>query len=139
MDIWDYDRFTGALLGKSVADPDPEFDGNWLIPAFATTVRPPFVPPGCVAVFNGGPSGQGSWRIELKSNERDICARSVSQIAYLATVIDECRRRTGSDIETAKRIVLEAAATTVEQLDNEGLRAEAGALLQDIIGARRAN
>src|ERR1700730_12863866 len=65
MDIWDYDRKTGVLLGLSAADPNPEDPGAWLIPAFSTTVRPPLVPEGCVAIFNGGLSAVGEWRIEM--------------------------------------------------------------------------
>jgi len=41
MDIWDYDRKTRVLLGRSAADPNPEEPGAWLIPAYATTIRPP--------------------------------------------------------------------------------------------------
>jgi hypothetical protein len=40
MDIWDYDRKTGVLLGRSAADPNPQEAGAWLIPAWATTIRP---------------------------------------------------------------------------------------------------
>ena len=138
MDIWDYDRSTGELLGRSVADQDPEREGSWLIPAFATTTRPPFVPPGCTVVFDGGLTGQGSWRIELKTDE-DIRQRLLPQVAHLAVVIDECCKNGDLDQETAVRLVLDAAKETVERLDSEGLRAEAFALLQDLLGARRAN
>lgn len=65
MDIWDYNRTTGMLLGRSAADLNPEQPGAWLIPAYATTIRPPFVPEGCVAIFDGGLSAVGEWRIEL--------------------------------------------------------------------------
>ena len=68
MDIWDYDRKTGALLGRSAADPNPEEPGVWLIPAYATTIRPPAVPEGCLAIFNGGLSAVGEWRIELATD-----------------------------------------------------------------------
>ena len=69
MDIWDYDRKTGALLGRSAADPNPEEPGVWLIPAYATTIRPPAVPEGCLAIFNGGLSAVGEWRIELAADQ----------------------------------------------------------------------
>jgi len=36
---------------------------------YATTIRPPFVPEGCVAIFNGGLSAVGEWRIELAANQ----------------------------------------------------------------------
>ncbi|MGY4414886.1 hypothetical protein ACVWW4_006622 [Bradyrhizobium sp. LB7.1] len=138
MDIWDYDRSSGALLGQSVADPDPEREGNWLIPAYATTIRPPFVPPGCVAIFDGGLSGKGAWRIELKAVD-DIRHRLAPQIAHLAIVIDECCRDADLDCETATRTVLEAAKETVEWLDTQGVRADAIAILEDMLGSRRPN
>jgi hypothetical protein len=65
MEIWDYDRRTGVLIGRSFADPCPIEKGAWHIPAFATTKRPPIVPPGCIAVFDGGLSAVGDWRIEM--------------------------------------------------------------------------
>ena len=72
MDIWDYDRRTGVLLGRGIADPNPENPGAWLIPAYATTIRPPFVPDGCVAIFDGGLSAIGEWRIELIVGQPDV-------------------------------------------------------------------
>ena len=74
MEIWGYDRKTGVLLGRSAADPNPEEPGNWLIPAYATTIRPPSVPEGCVAIFNGGLSAEGEWRIELVEFVGKECA-----------------------------------------------------------------
>ena len=68
MDIWDYDRKTGVLIGQSAADPNPEEPGAWLVPAYATAIRPPFVPEGCVAIFNGVLSAVGEWRIELAAD-----------------------------------------------------------------------
>ncbi|MBR0741238.1 hypothetical protein JQ581_30335 [Bradyrhizobium liaoningense] len=138
MEIWEYDSVTGALLGQSAADPDPEREGNWLIPAFATGIRPPFVPPGCIAVFDGGLTGQGSWRIELKDDE-NIRRRLAPRIADLCAVIDDCCRNADLDRETTVRLVLEAAKETVERLEAGGLRADAIALLQDILGVQRVN
>ncbi len=48
---------------------DPDAPGAWLIPAYATTIRPPTVPEGCVAIFNGGLSAVGEWRIELAADQ----------------------------------------------------------------------
>ncbi|UWU83153.1 hypothetical protein N2605_26900 [Bradyrhizobium yuanmingense] len=127
MEIWDYDRVTGALLGQSVADPDPEQGGRWLIPLS----RPRSV--------DGGLAGHGSWRIELKSNE-DIRQRLAPQLAYLAAVIGEWWQRAGLDRETATNLVLETAETTIKQVtDDEELHAETRALVKDILGSQRAN
>lgn len=76
-----------------------------LIPAYATTIRPPFVLRGCIAIFDGGLSGQGSWRIELKAVD-DIRQHMAPQLAHLAAVIDECRRNADLDHATATRLVL---------------------------------
>jgi hypothetical protein len=138
VNIWDYDRSTGELLGQNVADPDPEREGGWLIPAFSTKIRPPVVSPGCVAVFDGGLSGEGSWRVELKVND-DARQRALPHVARLATVINRCFRSDDLDRETATRLILEAAATTVKRLDDEGLRTDAIALTQDMLGTQRAN
>lgn len=139
MDIWDYDRVTGALLGQGAADEDPERNGGWLLPAFATTIRPPFVPAGCVAIFDGGLSGQGSWRIELKAVD-DIRQRLSPELALLVTSIDEICRRADLDHAIATRLVVDAAEATIGRVsDSEELRAEAGALLQEVLGAQRVN
>jgi hypothetical protein len=138
MDIWHYDRSTGVLLDSDFAAPNPVADGEFLIPAYATTIRPPFAPPGCVAIFDGGLGGHGSWRIELKV-EDDIRRRLAPRIVNLGVVIDDCCRNAGLDREAAVRLVLEAAKEMVEWLDAEGLRAGAVALLEDMLGTRRPN
>src|ERR1700680_2001429 len=80
MDIWDYDRKTGVLLGRGRACANPEDPGNLVLPAYATTIRPPPVPEGCVAIFNGGLSAVGEWRIELDAGQ----ATMLGQPAYEA-------------------------------------------------------
>ncbi|WP_091886229.1 hypothetical protein [Bradyrhizobium sp. Rc2d] len=97
------------------------------------------MPPGCVAVFDGGLTGQGSWRIELKSSD-DIRQRLAPQLADLATVIGECCQHAGLDQEIATSLVLETAEATIKHVtDDEAVRAEARALVQDILGFQRIN
>lgn len=53
MDIWNYDRATGELIGQSVADPNPLEPGNWLLPAHSTATAPPERQAGQAIVFAG--------------------------------------------------------------------------------------
>ena len=55
MQIFHYNPDNGEFLGVGKADPDPLEQGNWLIPAHATTVAPPAVTlPDTVARFQNG-------------------------------------------------------------------------------------
>lgn len=40
MKIYNYDSHTGQYVGESFADQDPLVQGNWLVPAHATTIEP---------------------------------------------------------------------------------------------------
>jgi hypothetical protein len=71
MQVFNYHRITGEFLSAEEADPSPMEPGVWLIPAYATTERPPFIPNGCVALFNGGGRAVGEWRIELSPSGAD--------------------------------------------------------------------
>jgi hypothetical protein len=51
MKIYNYDRVTGLYTGGSLADQNPLEPGNWLIPAYATTVEPPAPQDGKVILF----------------------------------------------------------------------------------------
>lgn len=53
MDIWHYHPGDGQLLGQGRADPNPVEPGNWLLPAWATTIAPPPIDAGERAHFNG--------------------------------------------------------------------------------------
>lgn len=137
MDIWDYDRATGVLLGQSTADPDPEREGEWLIPAYATTARPPFVPPGCVAVFDGGLAGQGEWRLELKAVDPRYVA--LPEYATLARLIGAYIKSPGIDHDTAKQRTLAVAEllnSTIEQQTDLELRADMQALYAPLLAQR---
>jgi len=68
MDIWTT-TVRRARFSTKRCRSNPEDSGAWLIPAYATTIRPPTVPEGCVAIFNGGLAAVGEWRIELAANQ----------------------------------------------------------------------
>ena len=54
MDIYHYDRETGAYLRPGVADRDPRSPARFIIPANATTVAPPPAEEHSVRVFRDG-------------------------------------------------------------------------------------
>lgn len=55
MDIYHYHPTTSEYLGTGNADPDPLEPGNWLVPGFATTTKPPAdIPADHAAVFKTG-------------------------------------------------------------------------------------
>lgn len=53
MKIYNYHPLTKEFLSEGIADADPLVEGNWLIPAHATTVPAPGVQSGYVPVFDG--------------------------------------------------------------------------------------
>lgn len=63
MQIYHYNPVTNELIGSGVADPDPLEKDSWLIPAHATTTKPPTLSANQEAVFNGN-----KW--EVKSDYR---------------------------------------------------------------------
>lgn len=58
--IYHYDRTTGVYMPRKFSDghphnfalPSPAEPGEWIVPAFATTVEPPEAPVGMLAVFD---------------------------------------------------------------------------------------
>ena len=64
MKIYHYDKQTRAYVGEDLADPNPLEEGEFLIPACATPIKPPEVETDQVAVFLDG----GGWTI--KSDHR---------------------------------------------------------------------
>jgi hypothetical protein len=128
MDIWDYDRKTGVLLGRSAADPNPEEPGNWIIPAYATTVRPPFVPEGCVAIFNGGLRADGEWRIELAYDQ--ICGLGPKERAALSALINSYVGDR-KDREGVRRAVMAATEDLIDRAAITGLPTADLMLLRD--------
>lgn len=59
MKIYNYIPFENIFSGESDANPDPLNSGQFLIPAFATTVKPPFFGPDEQAYWNGS-----AWEIQ---------------------------------------------------------------------------
>ncbi|QJT10220.1 hypothetical protein [Oceanidesulfovibrio marinus] len=53
MQIYHYDRDTGAYLGPSLADESPLEPGVFILPAHATKIEPPETDSGDTAVWNG--------------------------------------------------------------------------------------
>lgn len=53
MKIYNYHADSGQLIGDSIADADPLHEGQWLIPAHATTIAPPETKYKQFAAFNG--------------------------------------------------------------------------------------
>lgn len=53
MQVYNYDSRTSVYIGASDADLDPVTGSEWLVPAFATTKRPPARIDGKNIVFNG--------------------------------------------------------------------------------------
>lgn len=53
MTIYHYHHSTKEYIGEGQADPNPMKKEAWLIPAFATTVKPPDVEEGQVVKWNG--------------------------------------------------------------------------------------
>lgn len=53
MKIYNYHPLTKEFLSEGIADADPLVEGNWLIPAHATTVPVPEIQSGHVPVFDG--------------------------------------------------------------------------------------
>lgn len=51
--VYSFDPQTGEYTGVTVADEDPEGDGNLLMPAFSTREMPPNAPSGFAAFWRG--------------------------------------------------------------------------------------
>lgn len=58
MKIYNYEKLTGIFTNATDARESPLETGVYLIPALATTIEPPKVPEGSVAVF-----ADGAWQI----------------------------------------------------------------------------
>lgn len=52
--VYNYSAITAEYTGSSSADEDPLDKGNWLIPAFATTIEPPIQKEGFARYFVNG-------------------------------------------------------------------------------------
>jgi hypothetical protein len=70
--VYSYLPGTGVYIGEDSAHPDPLEKGEYLIPAFATTIEPPKPKEGFVTVFDGDKWTQSEVKQEPKpepSNE----------------------------------------------------------------------
>lgn len=77
MKIWNYHPATKELLGENQADPNPMEEGEFLVPAHATTTAPGEPQPGWAQVFNGAGwsavtdhRGEIWWLADAKDNTR---------------------------------------------------------------------
>lgn len=106
MKIYNYDN-NGIFTNESVADESPLEAGVYLIPALATTLKPPSTDSDHVAVFNGE-----VWNIEaVVSNEP-----SAEELAQLEA---EAEARQQAKIMAQDK--LKALGLTVEDLQALGL------------------
>lgn len=61
--VYFYNRFTGVFDGSDWAQPDPENEGEYLIPAFSTTEMPPPLETNQAAVWN---ENDAVWEIQTR-------------------------------------------------------------------------
>jgi hypothetical protein len=136
MDVWDYDRKTGVLLGRSAADPNPEEPGAWLIPAYATTIRPPPVPEGCVAIFNGGLSAEGEWRIELLELGGVVLKACAAVSASIKSYIED-----REDHDKVRSEITRLADDVIDQVaeGDKAVQDEAKSLVRALINGKSVN
>jgi len=138
MEIWNYDRKTGVLLGPSAANPCQVQPGAWLIPAYATTIRPPTVPEGCVAIFNGGLSAVGEWRIELcKADLGGVLAKECAPLSALINSYIEDREHH----DKARSAIMRVAEDVIDRAaaGDRALRDEAKLLVRTLIYGKSVN
>lgn len=79
MQIWNYHPVTGELVGHSFADPHPIEEGEWLIPAYATTTAPGAPQAGHAYQFVGNGwtivadhRGEVWWKADAKLNTAPV-------------------------------------------------------------------
>jgi hypothetical protein len=141
MDIWDYDRKTGVLVGRSAADPNPEEPGNWLIPAYATTIRPPSVPEGCIAIFNGGLGAVGEWRIELAEFDGFGLKECAALSTLLSSYVEDRENHDGarSTAMAAAEDMIDRATADMSPADQKAVRDQARLLVRTLIYGKSVN
>lgn len=79
MRIWNYRPSTGELIGEGVADPNPVEEGEWIVPAYATTISPGTPQPGFVWQWDGSTwrstrdcRGQTWWKADAEFNTEPV-------------------------------------------------------------------
>ncbi|UIJ36901.1 hypothetical protein LWC08_09125 [Desulfobaculum bizertense] len=75
MQIYHYDPETGALIGTGTAEANPMEPGQFLVPAYATTVAPPELGEGEYPYFKAGVWETGSQPDEVPEEEKNPAPR----------------------------------------------------------------
>jgi hypothetical protein len=88
------------------------------------------VPPGCVAIFNGGLSAVGEWRIELGAD-----VASLPESVALSALINSYIENRKDDVEGARREILAVTIDAIDRTTNcdGSARDEAKSLVRGMI------
>lgn len=90
MKIYNYNQ-TGAFIGASIADKDPENAGDYLIPAMATIIEPPDTMQNQIVVFD---VIENKWNVVQVNQDVDKQALLTMQYnaidAHIHSVIKNC-------------------------------------------------
>lgn len=93
MQIWNYRPTNGELIGAGLADPNPLEEGEWLVPAYATSINPGEPQPGRVYLFRGGswesePDHRGEtwWKVGAEFNTEPLTINFIGEPTGLTNV-----------------------------------------------------
>ena len=74
MNIYNYDRISGAYMFSSSANPDPLTPGSYLIPAYATLLAPPSATANKIPVFGGA-----EWTLQPDYRSSDVYSTETAE------------------------------------------------------------